>query len=107
MCEVSRRRGIACGAWECALKRVQSGYVASAFIEAFPLAADLATRSEILMDVSKMPAPDDDAVDRARDLPRAPMRSWLSSNAPPRCGPKLRAVIVVGAGNSRDVKAST
>jgi len=79
---------------------------ASAFIEAFPLAADLATRSEILMDVSKMPAPDDDAVDRrARFAARANAILALiecSAEVRPSCAPSSS-----WARNSRDVKAST
>ena len=45
------------------MKRVQPGYVSSTCIEAFPLIADLATRSEILMGL-RMPASDDDAEDQ-------------------------------------------
>ena len=45
------------------MKRVQPGYVSSTCIEAFPLIADLATRTEILMGL-KMPVSDDDAEDR-------------------------------------------
>ncbi|QPF83691.1 hypothetical protein IC762_28950 [Bradyrhizobium genosp. L] len=41
------------------MRRVQPGYVTSTCIEAFPLVADLA-KSDMLMDVLKRPAPDDD-----------------------------------------------
>jgi hypothetical protein len=76
------------------VKRAQPGYVASACLEAFPLVADLATKSEILMDVLKVPAPDDDAEDR-RERFAARANSILALiECPEQVRPKLRGAIV-------------
>jgi hypothetical protein len=75
------------------LKRTQPGYVASTCIEAFPLVADLATKSETLMDVLKVPA-SDDAEDR-RDRFAARANSILAFvECSEQARPKLREAIV-------------
>lgn len=76
------------------MKRAQPGYVASTCIEAFPLVADLATKSEILMDVLKAPAPGHDADDR-RERFAARANSILAFvECSEQLRPKLREAIV-------------
>lgn len=75
------------------MKRVQPGFVASAYIEAFPLVADLATKSEILMDVSKVSTPDDDEDRRLRFAARANAILALVECSD-EARPKLREAIV-------------
>ena len=75
------------------MKRVQPGLVASTCLEAFPLVADLATKSEILMDVLKVPAPDDDEDRRLRFAARANViLAFVECSDEVR--PKLREAIV-------------
>ncbi|MFB9263642.1 hypothetical protein ACFFWD_10725 [Bradyrhizobium erythrophlei] len=76
------------------MRRTQPGYMASACIEAFPLVADLATKSESLMDVLKMPAPGDNGDDR-RERFAARANSILAFvECSEQLRPKLREAIV-------------
>ena len=77
------------------MKRVQPGYVASACIEAFPLVADLATKSEILMEIMKRPAPDDDEAQDRRERYAARANAILALiECSSEVRPKLRQAIV-------------
>ncbi|MCC8939427.1 hypothetical protein H8A99_23845 [Bradyrhizobium sp. Arg68] len=76
------------------MKRVQPGYVASACIEAFPLVADLATKSEILMDILKDPAPDDEALDRRERYAARANAILALIECSSEVRPKLREAIV-------------
>ncbi|WP_426440222.1 hypothetical protein [Bradyrhizobium genosp. P] len=76
------------------MKRAQPGFVASACLEAFPLVADLATRSEILMDVLKMPPPDDDAEDRSERFAARANSILALIECSEQVRPRLREAIV-------------